>query len=169
MLPAPAMTTRRTLACSDENLLHHQLHVLARGDEEDLVVLLDRRVALGIDAAAAAIDRRDPDLEVGNVRAQRLQLVADELAALQRAHADEQHAAVRELEHLQGARIADQALDVVGDELLRADREVDRDRVLAEQLRRGRSSRRERMRAILVGVRNSVQAIWQAIMLTSSL
>jgi hypothetical protein len=73
---------------------------------------------------AAAVDRRDADLAVGNVGAQRLQLVADELAALQRAHADEKHAPIRELEHLQGARVADQALDVVGDELLRADREV---------------------------------------------
>ncbi len=67
--------------------------------------------------------------------AQRLELVADELAALQRAHADQQHAPLGELEHLQRARVADQALDVVGDELFRADREVDGNRVLAEQLR----------------------------------
>ena len=46
--------------------------------------------------------------------------LAHELAAPQRAHAGEQHAAFRELEHLQRAGVADQALDVVGDELLRA-------------------------------------------------
>jgi hypothetical protein len=115
-------------------LLHDEAHVLARRDEEDLVVLLDRGLALRQDAAPFAVDRGDAHLAVRDVRAQLMQLVPDELAALERAHAGEQHATVRELEDLKRSGVADESLDVVGDELFRADREIDRDRVVAVEL-----------------------------------
>ena len=43
-----------------------------------------------------------------------------------------------EIQHLQSAGIADQPLDVFGDELLRADEHIDRDRFFAEELRAAR-------------------------------
>ena len=54
-----------------------------------------------------------------------LELLADERAAAQRLDADQAHAAVGEVQHLQRAGILDQPHDVIGDELLGADRHVD--------------------------------------------
>ena len=76
--------------------------------------------------------------------AQLLELLADERAAAQRLDADQAHAAVGEVEHLQRARILDQPHDVIGDELLRADRHVDGERAILvrEQLAMSRESPR---------------------------
>ena len=104
MLPPPAITTRRTGLSSLAHLAHHAAQVVARGEEEDLVAFLDDRVALGPNAAAAAVDGDDARVRLRQVLAQLAQRVADERAALLRAHADEVHLAVREIQHLQRAR-----------------------------------------------------------------
>ena len=108
-------------------LAHDLAHVLGGGDEEHLVVVLDHRVALGRDAAAVAVDRDDARVDVRQVLAQGAQLLADQRAAADRLDPDQPHAAVGEVEHLQRARVADQPLDVLGDQLLGADVDVHRE------------------------------------------
>ena len=88
------------------------------------------------------------------------------------AHADQAHAAIGEIEHLQRAGILDQPHDVVGDELLGADRHVDGEGavLVEEQLACACVKSAERMRAMRVAsLLNRVQAIWHATMFTSSL
>jgi len=60
--------------------------------------------------------------------------MAHQGTALECTHADQADHAIGELEHLQRLGEGDQALDVVGDDLLGADREVDREVVVVEQL-----------------------------------
>jgi hypothetical protein len=62
----------------------------------------------------------------GQVLAQLADLVAHQRALAHRAHADQLRAAVGEVEHLQRARVFDQALDVLAHQLLGADRGVHR-------------------------------------------
>ena len=52
---------------------------------------------------------------------------------MQGAYADQPHPPVGEIQHLQCAGIADQARHVLGDQLFRADPNVHRDGILAEQ------------------------------------
>ncbi len=99
--------------------------------------MLDDRVALGLDALAAAIDRRDPRIATLDVRGQLFQLLTDQRTALQGFDADEANAAVGEVQHLQRAGILDQVHDVLGHQLLGADRHIDGERavLVREQLR----------------------------------
>ena len=69
MLPPPAITTRRTGSSSLAQLAHDAADVVARGEEEHLVAVLDDRVALGRDAAAVAVDGHDARLDLGQVLA----------------------------------------------------------------------------------------------------
>ena len=116
------------------HLAHDAAEIVARRDEEDLVALLDHGVAAGRDAAAGAIDRGDARLDVAHVLAQRAQLLPDQQAALMRAHGDQAHLAVGEIDHLQRARIVNQPRDVLGHQLLGADQDVDRQRLFGEEL-----------------------------------
>ena len=68
MLPPPAMTTRRTGSSSFCISFITSADVLARGDEEHLVAVLDDRVAFGLDALAAAIDGGDARIAALDVR-----------------------------------------------------------------------------------------------------
>ncbi len=171
MLPPPAITMppRRILAAAQ--LAHDAADILARGEEEHLVAVLDDGVA----RRAARSFRRDRSRrraprQSGNVLAQRAQRLADQ-QALPAARARRPAAPGRRRNPAPAARRDSemQARDVLGDQLLGADPHVHRERVLAEQLLARRCTRRTRTRAILFGVRYSVQAIWQASMLTSSL
>ena len=99
--------------------------VLARGDEEHLVVHLDHRVAVGDDRPAPAVDGRHPGVHRRQVVAQGPQGVPDEGTAVIRAHRHHEHDAAREFENLEGPRVFDDALDMVGDDLLGADELVD--------------------------------------------
>ena len=112
---------------------HEHADVLAGGDEEDLVAFLDDGVALGQHRLAVAIDCRDACLGVRYVVLKCRDALADEQAVAVRAHADQPHPAVGEVQHLRGTRIQDQLLDVLADQLLRADAHVDRHRVLGKQ------------------------------------
>ena len=60
--------------------------------------------------------------------------MTDERTAVVRLHADQPHPSVGEIEHLQRARGFDQAMDVLGDELLGADDEIDGEGVPREEL-----------------------------------
>src|SRR5690606_14851554 len=107
------------------HLAHDEPNVFGRGDEENLVAVLDDRIALRLDALSAAIDRRHPRVVSLDVRSELLELLADERAALAGAHADEPNEPIGKVEHLQGSRMLDQAHDVIGHELLGADRHID--------------------------------------------
>ncbi len=106
-----------------------------RREEEHLVAFLDDRVAFRRNAAAAAVDGDHPRLHAGQMLRQLAQAMADQQAAAHGAHTDQAHLAGGEVEHLQRAGMADEPLDVFGDQLLRADEHIDRDRLLAEELR----------------------------------
>ena len=71
---------------------------------------------------------------VGDVFLERCDALADEQAVTIRKHADEPHAPAREVEHLRGARVQDQLLHVFAHQLLRADTDVDGNRVLRKKL-----------------------------------
>ena len=86
------------------DLAHELADVVARRDEEHLVAFLDDGVAIGHDAAARAVDSHHARLGVRVMFLERAQLLADQQAALARANADQPHAAVGEVEHLQRAR-----------------------------------------------------------------
>src|SRR5690606_15608862 len=112
------------------HLAHHESNVFGRGDEEDLVVVLDDRIALGLDALPAAVDGCDPSVMAFDVRRELLELLADEGAAFACPNADETYATVGEVEHLQRAGMLDQAHHMIRHELLRADRDVDTERTI---------------------------------------
>src|SRR6202789_482415 len=116
------------------HLLHDHANVIARRQEKYLIAVLDHGVALGLDALAGAVNGRNPGVRRGNVLPQSAQCLAYQGTALQGANADQAHPAVGEIQHLQGAGIADQARDVLGDQLFGADPYVHRDGILAEQL-----------------------------------
>jgi len=61
-------------------------------------------------------------------------LLTHQRPAVVRPHGDQLRLAFGEVDHLQGAGVLDQALDVVGDHLFRADQYVDRNRFVLEQL-----------------------------------
>src|SRR5690606_40871550 len=115
-------------------LARHAADVLARGDEEVLVAFLDDGIAVRDDAAPASIDRDDAALDARHVLRQLAERPTHERAALVRLGRDETHAAVRELEHLQRARVVDQLLDVLRDEGFRAHADVDGEAVGTEKL-----------------------------------
>jgi hypothetical protein len=77
-----------------------------------------RRIAVGAQAAARAVDGDHARVGVRQVLAHVAQLLTHQQAALHRAQADEPHAAAGEVDDLQGAGIADQPPDVSGHELL---------------------------------------------------
>ena len=60
MFPPPASRILRTGSVELAQLPHDRAAVLARGDEEHLVVGFDHGVALGDDPDPVAEDRRDP-------------------------------------------------------------------------------------------------------------
>src|SRR5580692_5102369 len=86
---------RRFLA---PHLLHDHADVLACRQEKHLVAVLDDRLALGLDALARAVDRRDARVRTRYVLAQRTQRLPDERAALQRADTHESYASIGEVE-----------------------------------------------------------------------
>src|SRR5256884_6002237 len=79
-------------------LIHYAPDVVARGQKEYLVAVLDDGVALRLHAAAAAIDRYEPHFRLGQVLWQLAQALTDERTALQCPQADEAHLAVGEVE-----------------------------------------------------------------------
>ena len=108
------------------HFLHDRLHVARGGEEEDRVVFLDDRIAVGHDEGAVAIDRRDPGVAAcGHVMAQFVQLLAYQATAGIGPCGDQLGPSVGEVEDLAGAGVFDQAGDMLGDQLLGADQHVD--------------------------------------------
>ena len=68
------------------------------------------------------------------MRAQRRKLMTDQRTAVERADRDEADLPVGELKNLKGARELEQLHDVVGNDLFRADRAVDREILAGEYL-----------------------------------
>ena len=108
--------------------------MLARRQEKYLIAVLDDGVALRLDVLAGAVNGGDAGIGRGNVLAQGAQRLAHQGTALQGTNAHQTHPAVGEIQHLQGAGIADQPRDILGDQLFGADPDVDRDGILSEQL-----------------------------------
>jgi hypothetical protein len=116
-------------------LAHHRPDVLAGGEHEDLVAASIDRVAVGVDRLVLAEDRGDAGIDAGRqVFAHGLDRLAHQQAAVIGADADQGHPPVGELQHLQRLGKLDQARDVVGDLLLRADRMGDGEMLVVEQV-----------------------------------
>lgn len=122
-------------------LAHHGANVLLRGNEEHFVVSFDYRVAPWGDRPVAAEDGRHAGIDVGHVRTNLAQLLADQRATVVSLYRHQLGLAFGEIDHLQRAWVFDQALDVVGHHLLGADQHVDRDMVVVEQLFAGEVGR----------------------------
>ncbi len=82
------------------HLAHEHTNVLAVGDEENLVALLDHRIAVRQHGFTLAIDRRNAAFGIRDVLFERRDALADEQAVAIGFDADEPHASVREVEHL---------------------------------------------------------------------
>ena len=123
------------------HLAHHRADMALGGDEEDFVVGLDHRIALGQNRPIATEDRRHTGVDVRHVGAQLAQLLAHQRPAVVGAHRHQLGFALGKVEHLQGAGVFDQALDVVGHHLLGADQHVHRDGVVVEQVVAGQVGR----------------------------
>jgi hypothetical protein len=81
-----------------------------------------------------AEDGGNPGVDVGQALGNGLQGLADQQAAFEGADGDHRHHAVGELEHLQGFGELDELADVVGDDLLGADRVIDGEVGVVEEL-----------------------------------
>jgi hypothetical protein len=115
-------------------LAHHLPDVLGVGDAEHLVAGLHDGVAVGDDRLVAAEDRRHARVDVGQMLAHVLQGKAHERPALHRPHRHHRHAAAREIEDLQRLGELDQPRDRLGDDVLGADRVVDREALVGQEL-----------------------------------
>ncbi|MNC28476.1 hypothetical protein D3C75_766810 [compost metagenome] len=113
---------------------HHRTNVRLGGDKKYFVVGLDHRVALGQDRPVTTENRRNAGFHVRHVFTQLPQLLAHQRPAVVRPHRHQLRLAFGEVDHLQGTGVLDQALDVVGDHLFRADQHVHRNRFVLEQL-----------------------------------
>jgi hypothetical protein len=116
-------------------LRRHRADVLLRGHEEDLVLGLNHGIAVGADRAIAPEDGRNAGLDARHVGADLAQLVTDQRPSVVGLDPDQRHQPVGEVQDLQRARMLDQALDLAGDDRLRRDQHVDRDRIRPEQSR----------------------------------
>ncbi|MCY1213466.1 hypothetical protein D9M72_252470 [compost metagenome] len=122
-------------------LAHHRANVPLGGDEEDFVVGLDHGVALGQDRPVAAEDGGHAGVHVGHVLADLAQLLAHQRPAVIGLDPHQLGLAFGEVDHLQGAGIFDQALDVIGHHLLGADQHVHRNGFVVEQAGAGQVGR----------------------------
>ena len=113
---------------------HEDAHVLAVGDEENFVAFLDHRVAVRKHCLAVAINGGDAALGIRDMILQRGDSLADQQAVAIGFRADEPHPAVGKIEHLRRTGIKNELLDMRANELFGADTDVDRYRVLFEQL-----------------------------------
>ena len=108
--------------------------VLGGGEDEHLVTGLDDRVPFRDDRLVAPEDGGDAGVGFGRqVQPHVLDRLADQHAALEGAHRHHGDPAVGEAEDLQRLGKLDQAADVVGDDLLRTERVIDREIVRREQ------------------------------------
>ena len=97
--------------------------------------MLDDGIAARDDRVLLAVDRRDPGFDQWPVLAQFGDRQPHQRAAIEGAHGDQAEFAACEFEHLQGSWKADQLADVVGDDLFRTEREIDREIAFGEELR----------------------------------
>ena len=113
--------------------VHHGADLVAGGNEEHLVTHFDHGAADQLERVVAAKNGCHSHVGIGQVIAQFAQLVADQHAAITGTHADQLRLAVGKVHHLQGAGVFHQPLDMVGDHLLGADADINRQRLGAEQ------------------------------------
>ncbi len=151
MLPPPRDDDAAGRPLLAPQFLHDHANVVAGGEKEHLVAVLDDGRALGNHAFAGAVDRSHSGIGRGDVLAQGLQRLTHQRAALQGADADQPHAAVGEIQDLERAGIADQTGDVLGDQLFGADPDIDGDAAFAEQPLLIRVIRRSNARDLLRG------------------
>lgn len=123
-------------------LRHDRRDVIGGGEKEHFVIGLDHGVVFGQDRAAISVDCRDLYVDPRHVFLQYAQLLVDEGSAVEGLDRHELHAIVGEVEHLQRSGVVDQAFDVFGDDLLRANQHVDGHVLPAEESRARVVSRR---------------------------
>src|SRR5690606_13518110 len=102
-------------------LIDDRAYVRTRCNEEYLVVGFDHRITLRQNRLAAPVHGGHARIHVRNVILQVAQFLPDERTAVKGLHGNEANLAAGEIEYLQGARILDQATDVVDHQLLGRD------------------------------------------------
>ena len=113
---------------------HDGADVVLGCNKEHFVIGFDNGVAFRNDGAPATEDGRHTGVHIGHVFAQLAQLVADQWAAVISAHRHQLYPAAGKVHHLQGARVLNQATNIIGDYLLGADDHIDGQGVFVEQL-----------------------------------
>src|SRR6185437_15309464 len=116
-------------------LADHPADVIARREEEHLIAFLDDRRAFRRYAAAAAVDGNHARFHAGQMLRQLPEAMTHQEPAADGTDPHQADLAGGEIQDLQRSGVADQPLDVFGDELLRADEDIDRNGLLAEELR----------------------------------
>ena len=125
MLPPPAITTRLTgsSALRISLITLRMSSVAAMKNTSSLCSMTVSPVR--VHAVAAAVDGGDAGVDLRDVLPDGADRLPDQQAALEGAQADDPHPRVREVDDLQGARVAHQALNVRGDRFLRTQVHVD--------------------------------------------
>ena len=117
---------------------HDGPDVPPRGNEENLVVGLDYRIALRGNDVISAIDGCNARVDVGDVCAQCLELLMDERAVSVGLDRHQLQHAVGEVDDLQRPRILDESFNLIGHDLLGIDEHVDGHVFLGEEAGAGR-------------------------------
>src|SRR5471032_2438167 len=120
---------------------HDRANIRFGGDEKYFVVGLDHGIALGQDRPVAPENRRHAGFYIRHVLAQLAQLLAHQRTAVIGFNGDQLRLALGKVDHLQGTRNFDQALDVVSHHLFGADQHVHWNRVVVEKPCTGQVSR----------------------------
>ena len=118
---------------------HDGADIFSGSEKEHLIAWLDDRFAVRAHTTATPIHGGNARLDARNVFGQIRKGLAHQETTFHSPNADEPHAAISEIDHLECARMFDQALNIFRDQLFRADPSVDREtREFAKQLRMGR-------------------------------
>ena len=116
------------------HLTHENANVFTIGDEKDFIVLLDDRISVGKYRLALTINSSDTSFGVRNVFFQRGDTLTDKKPVAIRPGANQPYSTAGEVQNLRCARIKDQLLDVLTNQLLRADTHINGNGVLREQV-----------------------------------
>ena len=115
-------------------LAHHRANMVGGGDEENLVAVFDHRIPLRHDRPVFPENGGDPCFDFGHMAAQVRQFVANQWAAFRRPNGDQLNKPLGKLQYLQRAGVFDQSCDVLGDQVLRADQNIDGETPQAVQI-----------------------------------
>ncbi len=114
------------------HLFQHAADIVGRSNEKYFVAGLHHGAAFGDDGAILTEDRRNTCFDLRHVGAQKTERLAHQRSAFERAHRHQRYFAFGEFQHLQGFGEFNELGNVLGEDLLRADGEIDAEIVRAE-------------------------------------